>query len=101
MDAVIGPKDNAYSRFSYWHEPGYRTPPLGPILDGGGFGDDGTQTNLGENFMVSETHIFTQSLTNEFRLGYNYLHTGFEHPNAANLRICGISRRGRHSHRTS
>ena len=85
MDAVIGPKDNAYSRFSYWHEPGYRTPPLGAILDGGGFGDDGTQTNLGENFMVSETHIFSQSLTNEFRLGYNYLHTGFEHPNAANL----------------
>ena len=85
MDANIGPKDNAYSRFSYWHEPGYRTPPLGAILDGGGFGDDGTQTNLGENFMVSETHIFTQSLTNEFRLGYNYLHTGFEHPNAADL----------------
>ena len=85
MDANIGPKDNAYSRFSYWHEPGYRTPPLGAILDGGGFGDDGTQTNLGENFMLSETHIFTQSLTNEFRLGYNYLHTGFEHPNASNL----------------
>ena len=84
-DWNIGPKDNAYSRFSYWHEPGYRTPPLGAILDGGGFGDDGTQTNLGENFMLSETHIFTQSLTNEFRLGYNYLHTGFEHPNASNL----------------
>jgi hypothetical protein len=85
MDWNISAKDNAYSRFSYWHEPGYRTPPLGPILDGGGFGDDGTQTNLGENFMFSETHIFTQTLTNEFRLGYNYLHTGFEHPNAANL----------------
>ncbi len=84
-DWNIGAKDNAYSRFSYWHEPGYRTPPLGAVLDGGGFGDDGTQTNLGENFMFSETHIFTQSLTNEFRLGYNYLHTGFEHPNAANL----------------
>jgi Carboxypeptidase regulatory-like domain len=84
-DWNIGSKDTAYSRFSYWHEPGYRTPPLGDVLDGGGFGDDGTQTNLGENFMLSETHIFTQSLTNEFRLGYNYLHTGFEHPNAANL----------------
>ena len=85
MDWNIGAKDNAYSRFSYWHEPGYRTPPLGAVLDGGGFGDDGTQTNLGENFMISETHLFTQTLTNEFRLGYNYLHTGFEHPNAANL----------------
>ncbi len=85
MDWNIGAKDNAYSRFSYWHEPGYRTPPLGSVLDGGGFGDDGTQTNLGENFMFSETHIFSQTLTNEFRLGYNYLHTGFEHPNAADL----------------
>jgi hypothetical protein len=84
-DWNIGAKDTAYARFSYWHEPGYRTPPLGSVLDGGGFGDDGTQVNLGENFMASETHIFTQSLTNEFRLGYNYLHTGFEHPNAADL----------------
>jgi len=84
-DWNIGSKDNAYSRFSYWHQPGYRTPPLGAVLDGGGFGDDGQQTNLGENFMVSETHVFSQTLTNEFRLGYNYLHTGFQHPNAASL----------------
>jgi hypothetical protein len=85
VDWNIGARDNAYSRFSYWNEMGFYTPPLGNILDGGGFGDDGTQKNLGENFMFSETHIFTQSLTNEFRLGFNYLHTGFEHPNAANL----------------
>jgi hypothetical protein len=30
------------------------------ILDGGGFGDDGTQKDLGQNFMFSETHVFTQ-----------------------------------------
>ena len=85
MDWNIDSKDTAYARFSYWHEPGYRTPPLGPILDGGGFGDDGSQVNLGENFMASETHLFTPTLTNEFRLGYNCLYTGFQHPNAANL----------------
>jgi hypothetical protein len=85
MDWTIGAKDNAYSRFSYWNEMGFYTPPLGPILDGGGFGDDGTQKDLGQNFMLSETHVFTQSLTNEARIGYNYMHTGFEHPNAANL----------------
>jgi hypothetical protein len=85
MDWTIGAKDTAYSRFSYWNEMGFYTPPLGQILDGGGFGDDGTQKDLGQNFMLSETHVFTQTLTNEARVGYNYMHTGFEHPNAANL----------------
>ncbi len=85
MDWTATTKDTAYSRYSYWNEMGYYTPPLGPILDGGGFGDDGTQKDMGQNFMFSETHVFTPSLTNEFRLGYNYLHTGFQHPNAANL----------------
>jgi hypothetical protein len=85
MDWNVSAKDQMYSRFSYWHEPGYYGPLLGPIIDGGGFGSDGTQTNLGENFMFSETHIFTPTLTNEFRVGFNYLHTGFEHPNAADL----------------
>ncbi|MGA9670761.1 MAG: TonB-dependent receptor [Terracidiphilus sp.] len=85
LDWTIGSKDTAYSRYSYWNEMGFYTPPLGPILDGGGFGDDGTQKDLGQNFMLSETHVFTQTLTNEARIGYNYMHTGFEHPNAANL----------------
>ncbi len=84
VDYTIGAKDTAYSRFSYWNEIGYNQPPLGTILDGGGFGDDGKQKDLGENFMLSETHVFTNTLTNEFRVGYNYLHTGFQHPNAAN-----------------
>ncbi len=84
MDWNIGPRDTAYARYSYWNELGYRTPPLGPMLDGGGFGDDGTQKNLGQNFMVSESHLFTQTLTNEFRVGFNYLHTGFQQPNATN-----------------
>lgn len=85
MDANLTSKDSAYSSFSYWNEMGYYTPPLGKILDGGGFGSDGSQKDLGDLFMVSETHIFTPTLTNEFRFGFNYMHTGFEHPNAANL----------------
>ncbi|HEY1805041.1 MAG TPA: TonB-dependent receptor [Terracidiphilus sp.] len=85
MDWTIGSKDTAYSRYSSWNEVGNYTPPLGTILDGGGFGDDGKQKDLGENFMLSETHVFTQTLTNEARVGFNYLHTGFQHPNAADL----------------
>jgi hypothetical protein len=84
-DWTIDAKDTAYSRYSYFNEVGHNAPPLGNILDGGGFGDDGKQKDYGANFMASETHLFTNTLTNEFRFGYNYLHTGFEHPNASNL----------------
>jgi hypothetical protein len=84
-DWTIGAKDTAYARHSYWNEVGLHVPPLGNILDGGGFGDDGPQKYLGQSFMTSETHVFTQTLTNEARFGFTYLHTGFEQPNAADL----------------
>jgi len=83
-DWTIGTKDTTYSRYSYFNEMGHNAPPLGSVLDGGGFGDDGKQKNFGGNFMWSETHVFTQTFTNEARFGFNYLHTGFQHPNAAN-----------------
>jgi hypothetical protein len=84
MDWNISGKDTAYSRFSYWNEVGNFAPPLGPILDGGGFGDDGKQKDLAQNFMLSETHVFNPTLTNEFRFGYNYMHTGFNQASATN-----------------
>ena len=84
-DWNISDRDTSYSRYSYWNEVGYNAPPLGNILDGGGFGDDGKQKDYGANYMFSESHVFTQTLTNEARFGFNYLHTGFQHPNAANL----------------
>lgn len=85
MDWNIGSKDTAYSRHSYWNEVGLHIAPLGDILDGGGFGDDGPQKDMGQSFMTSETHVFSQTLTNEARVGFTYLHTGFEQPNAADL----------------
>jgi len=84
-DWNISDKDSTYSRYSYWNQVGHNAPPLGNILDGGGFGDDGKQKNYGANYMWSETHVFTQTLTNEARFGFNYLHTGFQHPNADNI----------------
>jgi hypothetical protein len=84
-DFNISSKDTAYSRHSYWNEVGLHIPPLGNVLDGGGFGDDGKQKDMGQSFMTSETHVFSQTITNEARYGFTYLHTGFEHPNAANL----------------
>ncbi len=84
-DFNIDSKDTAYSRHSYWNEVGLHIPPLGDVLDGGGFGDDGPQKIMGQSFMTSETHVFSQTVTNEARVGYTYLHTGFEQPNAADL----------------
>jgi hypothetical protein len=80
VDYNLSSKDQAFSRFSYAHLNGFRPPPLGDVLDGGSYGDDGNIFNKSENFMLSESHVFNANLTNEFRVGYNYLHTGFGAP---------------------
>lgn len=82
MDWNISAKDQVFGRFSYNHEPITHPAPLGPILDGGSFGDTGQVVSLGENFAGSETHIFSPTLTNEFRFGYNYGHFSGLHENA-------------------
>jgi len=84
VDWNASSKDQAFARYSYNHEPSTHPAPLGPVLDGGGFGDTGQLVTLGENFAGSETHIFTPSLTNEFRFGYNYGHFAGLHENANN-----------------
>ena len=84
MDWNVSSKDQMFARHSYLHEPGNRPPPLGNPLDGGGFGDTGQIINLGQNFAFSETHLFTPTLSNEFRFGYNYGHFGYQHINANN-----------------
>jgi hypothetical protein len=80
VDYNLSSKDQAFSRFSYAHLNGFRPPPLGNVLDGGSYGDDGNIFNKSENFVFSESHVFSANLTNEFRFGYNYLHTGFSSP---------------------
>jgi len=84
MDWNISSKDQAFGRYSYNHEPSTHPAPFGAILDGGSFGNTGQLVSLGENFAGSETHIFTPTLTNEFRFGYNYGHYAGLHENANN-----------------
>lgn len=76
--------DQTFVRTSYSNTPGTRTAPLGGVLDGGGFGDTGTITNLSEALAFSETHVFNPNLVNEARFGYNYGHFGFLQPNGNN-----------------
>jgi outer membrane receptor protein involved in Fe transport len=70
VDWNISKSDQAYARYSYDHVINFAAPPLGPILDGSGYGGD-YDVNLAQNFMLSETHFFTPSFTNEFRFGFN------------------------------
>ena len=87
LDWNVSAKDQAFARFSRLDEPGLHPGPLGSILDGGNalsYGDDGQVTDVGENFALSETHIFTPTLVNEFRFGYNWGHFGLIPENAGN-----------------
>src|ERR1700730_10810710 len=86
LDWNISQKDQTYARYSYMHEIKTNGLPLGPILDGSGFGGQNDVT-LAQNFMLSETHSFTQTLTNEFRFGYNWLHSQYFQPNANNTTL--------------
>ena len=83
LDWNLSQKDQLYARYSYAHEIKTNGLPLGPILDGSGFGGQ-NDINLAENFMLSETHAFAPTLTNEFRFGYNWIHSQYFQPNANN-----------------
>ncbi len=74
MDWNLSARDQIFGRFSYENEVKYFAPPLGSILDGGPSDGSGNVSNLGQNFALSETHIFNPTLVNEFRIGYNYAH---------------------------
>jgi hypothetical protein len=83
LDWNINTRDQSYVRYSYNHEIKTNGLPLGPILDGSGYGGQ-YDTNLAMNFMGSETHVFAPTLTNEFRFGYNWGVFNFQQPNAFN-----------------
>jgi hypothetical protein len=86
LDWNISAKDQAYARYSYAHGITLNALPLGPVLDGSGYGGQ-RDTNLAQNFMLSESHVFAPSLSNEFRFGYNWDVSKFLQPNAYNSGI--------------
>ena len=71
VDWNLSPRDLIYGRFSYVHQIVKNQLPLGPVLDGSGYGGY-IQSNLAENGMGSYTHTFSPSVVNEFRFGYNW-----------------------------
>ena len=74
VDQVLTNKDNIFYRFGMSRQPSTIPGPLPGLADGGGF-----FTGVGDNraylLAVSETHLFSPTHVNEFRIGYNRLHT--------------------------
>lgn len=71
-DWNISSKDQTFARYSYVKIPSMYPPPLGSMLDGGGYGSDGSVVNLSQTFAFSETHVFNSGFINESRYSYNY-----------------------------
>jgi Carboxypeptidase regulatory-like domain/TonB-dependent Receptor Plug Domain len=99
MDWDISSRDQMFARFSYLNQLGNNQAPLGPILDGGGgngsLNVSGSQVNYGNNFVLSETHIFTPRLVNELRFAFDFghfdiLNPGYNTNNAAALGLGGV-----------
>ena len=74
IDQVFSTKDTAFYRFSISQSPSIIPSPFSGIADGGGF-FSGIQQNNGYSAAISEIHSFSASVVNEFRLGYNRLHS--------------------------
>ncbi|MFP5208702.1 MAG: carboxypeptidase regulatory-like domain-containing protein [Acidobacteriota bacterium] len=72
IDWNLSAKDQMFARFSYLNIRSNYPSPLGPVLDGGSYGNDGNISNLSGNIAFSETHLFSPTLVNEFRFGFNY-----------------------------
>ncbi len=76
VDGVIGSRDQAFGRYSYYNEV---EQPVTPLPDGSGAisgsvlgtgGVLGLSNVLGQQAVANETHIFTPHLLNDFRIGY-------------------------------
>jgi Carboxypeptidase regulatory-like domain len=74
IDFDITQKDQVFFRFSYVDDPQLIPGPFGGVADGGGF-QEGDQTAKSDQSALAWTHVFTPSVVNVARAGYNHLHT--------------------------
>ena len=81
VDHNFSSKDSAFWRLSYVRNPQIIPGPFGGIADGGPF-YAGDQNATSWNSALSETHQFSPTFVNEFRLGYNHLRATRLQPNA-------------------
>ncbi len=73
LDHRLSERDTLFGRYSFYDFESLRAGSL-PGLARGGHGNDRTlDDNRGRHLTVSETHLFSQSVVNEFRFGYKSL----------------------------
>lgn len=73
IDQVFSGSDTAFYSFSSSRQPSVIPSPLPGLADGGGF-ETGNEMFTAYSAAASETHVFSPTVINEFRLGYNRLH---------------------------
>ncbi|MGA2429444.1 MAG: TonB-dependent receptor [Candidatus Acidiferrum sp.] len=81
IDHNISQKDSIFGRVSYVDNPTFIPGPFTGIADGGSF-SSGDQEARSLNIVVSETHMFSPTLINEARAGYNRIAAQRLQPNA-------------------
>ncbi len=86
IDQNFSDKDSLFGRVSYSDNPQLIPGPFPGIADGGSFAD-GDQTATSSNSVLSETHLFSPTLVNEVRAGFNRIATTRIQPNGDTLGI--------------
>ncbi len=84
LDLNFTQKDQTFFRFSYKDDPQFIPGIFGGIADGGAF-QQGPQTAIAQQSALAETHVFSPTLVNVARVGFNYLNTTRESPVAGDL----------------
>jgi hypothetical protein len=74
LDLNISQKDQIFYRFSYKDDPQFIPGIFGGVADGGAF-QQGNQTATAQQSALVETHVFSPTLVNVARIGFNYLNT--------------------------
>jgi Carboxypeptidase regulatory-like domain/TonB dependent receptor len=81
VDHNFSQNDSIFGRVSYVDNPTFIPGPFSGIADGGSF-SSGDQEARSINTVVSETHLFSGTLVNEVRAGYNRISSSRLQPNA-------------------
>ncbi|MGB7137551.1 MAG: carboxypeptidase regulatory-like domain-containing protein, partial [Acidobacteriaceae bacterium] len=74
VDQNFSSKDELFARGSYALQPRVIPAPCPTLAECGVSATVGTQNTNIEGIALGETHIFSPSLVNEFRVGYNRIH---------------------------
>ncbi len=74
IDHKFSDRDSLFGRFSYEGQPSFTPSPFQNALDGGAF-SDGLEDDTFHSVAISETHVFSANLVNEFRVGYNRINS--------------------------